>query len=170
LIKEYCLSHLEEEDDIELESVPHRELMEEFAETIRVYLNPNQYSVQPLGFVIENTPVQTEYAEARGQLTVRLYRIFEVRIVDAALCRVMLTVSQSYSDQELGARALQDFENFGKGRASTILTLPLGRLTEFYLALPSEMRYRKMMIDDHKFDESVLAILREVEVPQYQRV
>lgn len=170
LIKEYCLHHLEDEEDIELESVPHRELAEEFAETIKVYLNQNQYTIQPLGFVIENSPVRTENADARGQFTVRLYRIFDARIVDFALCRVMLTVNELYSHQDLGARALQNFENYGKRRATTILTLPLDRVTESYLALPPEQRYRKMVIDDHQLDESVLAILMDVEVPQYERL
>jgi hypothetical protein len=169
LLKEYCLRHLEDEDDIELESVPHRELTEEFAETIRVYLKPNQYTVQPLGFVIENMPVRTENADARGQLTVRLYRIFEVRIRDVTLCKVMLSVNELYSSQELGGRALQNLQYYGKGRASTILLLPLDKVTEFYLALPTEKRYQKVILDGHELDESVLAIL-DVEVPQYQRL
>jgi len=169
LIKEYCLQHLEDEEDIELESVPHRELSEEFAETIKVYLNQNQYTAQPLGFVIENSPVRTENADARGQLTVRIYRIFDVRIVDFTLCRVMLTVNSLYSDQDLAARALQNFENYGKRRATTILTLPLEQVTQSYLTLPPDKRYRKMVIDHHELDESVLAILADVDVPQYQR-
>jgi hypothetical protein len=170
LIKEYCLSHLEDEEDIELESAPHRELAEEFAETIKVYLNQNQYTLQPLGFVIENSPVRTENSDAPGQLTVRIYRIFDVQIVDRTLCRVMLTVNGLYSHQDLGARALHNFENYGRRRATTILTLPLDRVAESYLALPPENRYRKMMIDDHELDESVLAILMDVDVPQYQRL
>src|SRR5512139_2177776 len=59
LIKEYCLRHLEDEEDIELETEPDRELTEEFFETIKVKLHPGQYSVKPLGFVIENSPVHT---------------------------------------------------------------------------------------------------------------
>jgi hypothetical protein len=169
LIKEYCLQHLEDEEDIELESVPHRELAEEFAETIKVYLNEHQYTVRPVGFVIENSPVRTENIDARGQLTVRIYRIFEVNILDFTLGRVMLTVNNLYSDQDLGTRALQNLEYYGRGRATTILTLPLSQVTESYLALPPEGRYRKLRIDDHELDESVLAILVDVEVPQYQR-
>jgi hypothetical protein len=42
-------------------------------------------------------------------------------------------------------------------------------VTEFYLALPPEERYRKVAIDGHELDESVLAIL-DVEVPQYQKL
>jgi hypothetical protein len=32
------------------------------------------------------------------------------------------------------------------------------------------MRYRKIMIDNHELEESVLAILEDVDVPQYQRL
>ena len=170
LIKEYCLRHLADEEDVELETVPHRELTEEFAETINVYLNPNQYTARPLGFVIENNPVRSDNAHARGQLTVHLYRVFEVQIIDAMLCRVMLTVSQLYSDQELAERARRDFDKGGKGHANSILTLPLSTVTESYLALPPEMRYGKIQIDNHELDESVLAVLEDIEVPQYQRV
>jgi hypothetical protein len=170
LIKEYCLRHLTDEEDIELESVPHRELAEEFAEASKVYLSQDHYAVRPLGFVIENSPVRTENADARGLLTVRLYRIFEVQIVDLTLCRVMLTVNGLYSAQDLRARALRNFEDYDKRRATTILTLPLESVKKTYLALPLEQRYRKLVIDGHELDESVLAILMDVEVPQYQRL
>jgi len=172
LIKEYCLHHLEleDEDDFGLESEPDRELTEEFLETIKVKLNPSQYTVQPLGFVIENSPVHSKNDYARGQLTVHLYRVFKVRIIDSILCKVMWSISQLYSDQSLGERALQNFENGGKGRANTMLTLPLHQVRESYLALSPEMRYGKIMIDHHELDESVLAILEDIEVPQYQRL
>lgn len=170
LIKEYSLRHLRDEEDIELETEPDRELIEEFFETISVKLHPEQYTVRPLGFVIENSPVHTENEYARGQLTVHIYRIYDVQIVDAMLGRIMLTISQLYSDQDLGMLALQDFENFGKGRFNTILTLPLDQVTEAYLALAPDMRYCDMVVDDHELDESVLAVLGEVGVPQYERL
>lgn len=170
LIKEYSLRHLEEEDDIELESEPDRELTEEFFETINVRLNPGQYTVRPLGFVIENRPVRTKNADAPGQLTVHLYRVFEIDIVDPVLCKIMLTVSQLYSDSDLGARAQQDLENYGKGRSNTILALPLDRVVEAYLSMPADTRYRKIVVDDHELDESILVLLENVDVPQYQRL
>lgn len=174
LIKEYCLNHLEHvddlEEDVELESEPDRELIEEFFETINVRLNPSQYTVKPLGFVIENIPVRSKNDYARGLLTVHFYRIFEVQIVDGTLSRIMLTLSQLYSDRDLGTLALQDFENYGKGRANTILTLPLDAVAESYCKLLPEARYRKIAIDDHELDESVLAILGNVDVPQYERI
>jgi hypothetical protein len=170
LIKEYCLHHLKDEEDIDLETEPDRELMEEFFETIKAKINPGQYTVQPQGFVIENNPVRSENANARGQLTVHLYRIYEVEIVDPTLCRIMLTISQMYSDQEVGALARQDHANYGKGRFNTVLTLPLESVMDSYLALAPETRYREVTVDQHLLDESVLAILPDVDVPEYQRM
>lgn len=170
LIKQYCLHHLADEEDVELEALPHRELTEEFSDTIRVHLSPEQYITRPLGFVIENNPVRTTNTYAGGQLTVHLYRVYEVQIVDVALCMVMQTISQLYSDSDLEERARRDFEEGGRGRINTILTLPLDQVSEACLALPAETRYQKIMIDQHKLDETVLAILDGVDVPQYQKV
>ena len=93
-----------------------------------------------------------------------------MQIVDPLLCKVMWSISQLYSDQDLGERALQNFEDGRKGRVNTMLTLPLNQVRESYLTLLPEMRYRKIMIDNHELDESVLAILEDVDVPQYQRL
>jgi hypothetical protein len=171
-IKEYALHHLEleDEDDTELEYDPNRELTEEFMETINVKINQRQYSVQPLGFVIENNPVRSKNDHARGQLTVHLYRIFKVEVTDPILCKVMWSIGQLYSDEQLGSRALEDSEYGGQGRANTMLTLPLNKVKESYLALTPDDRYRDLVIDNHRLDESVLAIFQEIDVPQYQRI
>ena len=170
LIKQYCLQHLEDEDNIELEAEPDRELVEEFMETMKVKLSPGQYTVQPLGFVIENHPVRTSNDYARGQLTVHLYRIFRVQIIDSTLCTIMGSISQLYTDQGLERLARNDVEDGGRGRANTILTLSLDKIKDAYLAIPSEMRYRKIVVEDHTLDESVLAVLEDIDVPEYERV
>lgn len=169
-VKQYCLRHLENTDDPDLESAPDRELTEEFEETLHVNLKSGQYTVRPLGFVAENNPAPTQNANVRGQPTVRLYRIFEVQIVDAALCSMMLAASQRYSDEALGKLALSNLQNGGKGRVNSILTLPLHQVTGHYLALAPETRFRKQRVKNHELDESVLAVLGEVEVPQYERL
>ena len=169
-VKQFCLEHLGNPNDTYIEPAPYRELVEEFAETIHVNLQSDQYDFQPMGFVIENNPVRTDNAEICGQLTVRLYRIFEARIVDETLCKRMLAASQLYSDRDLGLLAQKDFQNGGRGRANSILTLPLNIVTESYLALAPEMRYRKIVIENHELDESVLAVLEGIDVPQYQRL
>jgi hypothetical protein len=172
LIKEYTMHHLElaDEEDTELESGPDRELTEEFMDTMNVRIHASQYTVEPLGYVIENKPVRSKNDYARGRLTVHLYRVFRVQITAPSLCRVMWSISQLYSDEDLGELARKDFEQGGHGRANTILTLPLSMVTESYLALPPETRYGKIQVENHELDESVLAILKDVDVPQYQRV
>jgi hypothetical protein len=165
-VKQYCLLHLANPDDPELEAIPDRELREEFEQTMHVGLKPNQYTVQPIGFVIEDNPVPTKNWRARGRLTVRVYRTFKVEIMDVALCKTILAVSEQVSDRALGMLALKN----GKGRANSTLALPLNSVAQAWLALPPEMRYTRLAVEDHELDESVLAILGDVDVPQYQRV
>lgn len=170
LVKRYCLEHLGNPDDPEIESTPDRELIEEFEETMRVALKPTQYSVEPLGFVVEDNPVWTDNWYARGYLTVRVYRIYKVRIVDVALCDFMLNTSQQVADQELESLALKDLQNGSRGKANSVLSLPLDKVVGAFSALPPETRYRKIEVEGHDLDESVLAVLGDIEVPQYQRI
>lgn len=169
-VKQYCLHHLGNPSDLEIESTPDRELIEEFEETIQVDLKPSQYKVRPIGFVIEDHPVWTENWYARGYLTVRLYRVYKVQLIDDALCTFMLATSRKQSKQELRNLALKDLQNGGKGRANSILTLSFDVVLDAYRALPPERRYKKIVVNGHKLDESVLAILGDIEVPQYQRI
>jgi hypothetical protein len=170
VIKQYCLRHLKHEDDTELETEPDRELTEEFIDTIKVKLRPHQYTVQPLGFAVENNPVRTNNEYARGRLTVHLYRTFRAEIIDPLLCNIMWSISQLYTDQDLRALAQKNFENGGYGHVNTILALPLSQVQEAFLALPPEVRYQKVVVDNHEVDESVLAILKDIDVPQYERM
>jgi hypothetical protein len=165
-VKQYCLWHLEYPSDLELESAPDRELVEEFDETMGVTLISSQYTVQPMGFVIEDHPVWTENWYARGFSTVRLYRIYKVEIVDGTLCQNMVDTSQRVSDELLGKRALGN----EKGRVNSVLALPLYRVREAFLALPPEKRFNKIDVDHHKLDESVLVVLEDIEVSQYLRL
>lgn len=165
-VKQYCLLHLEDPNDSELESAPERELVEEFEETMGVELKPSQYTSQPMGFVVEDEPVFTENWYARGFLTVRVYRTYQVEIVDLNLCKALTDTSQRVTSEMLGKRALEN----GKGRANSVLVLPLKGVRDAYLALPSKNRFAKIEVARHKLDESVLAVLGDVDVPQYQRI
>jgi hypothetical protein len=165
-VKQYCLKHLEDPTDLELESAPNRELAEEFEETMGVGLNSSQYTVQPIGFVIEDNPVRTENWYARGFLTVRVYRTYKVEIVNGILRQNLVDKSQDVSDDALGESALGN----GTGRANSILTLPLDRVRETFLSIPPEKRFSKIEVDHHTLDESVLVVLEDIEVPQYLRL
>lgn len=169
-VKRYCLDRLAGADDRELESGPQRELCEEFAGALDVILRPEQYRVLPLGFVIEDRPVPTGNADVPGQPTVRLYRVFDVQIVDMALCPRMLAASQRYSDEALASLALHDLQSGGRGRANSVLALPLHSVVAAYRTLEVERRYRKISVERYVLDESTLAVLGELDVPQYRRV
>jgi hypothetical protein len=165
-VKEYCLLHLDNPNDPEIESAPERELVEEFAETMGVELKRTQYAVEPMGFVIEDNPVRTENWYARGLPTMRVYRIYKVEIADGILCQNLVDTSQQVSDDALGERALGN----GTGRANTVLALPLDRVRKAFLAIPPEKRFNKIEVDRHKLDESVLVVLEDIGVSQYLRL
>jgi hypothetical protein len=169
-LKSYCLNHLNDPADTDLESTPDRELVEEFEETIRVDLTPGQYRYRRLGYVIEDHPVWTENWYASGQPTVRIYAVFEVRIDDAALCEALLAASLRHSDQDFAELARGEFRESGRGRMSTTLTLPLAQVQQTFVRLPPERRYAKVEVGQHRLDESVLAILMDVNIPQYKRL
>lgn len=165
-VKQYCLQHLAHPDDLMLESSPDRELVEEFEETMGVDLKSSQYTVEPMGFVIEDQPVFTENWYSRGFPTVRVYRIYNVQLTDTALCKVLLNTSREIPNDELVRLAMENV----RGRANSVLALPLHTVQEAYLALPPEKRYQKIGIAGYQLDESVLAVLMDVALPQYQRI
>ena len=107
-VKQFCLKHLRKADDTVVESGPSRELIEEFAEGLQVDLQPHQYVYQPAGFVVENNPTPTDNFYSRGLPTVKIYRIFEVKIVDKPLCLAMLTTSERFPDSALQTLAIKD--------------------------------------------------------------
>ena len=165
-VKQYCLQHLANPDDPALESAPDRELVEEFEETMGVDLKRSQYTVEPMGFVLEDKPVFTENRYARGFPTVRVYCVYKTQLIDAALCNALLNTSREITNDELTRRALEN----NRRRANSVLALPLHMVREAWLASAPTMRYRKTNVGNHELDESVLVVLGEIEVEQYQRV
>ena len=170
MVKEFCIHHFRDIDDSVLESDPTRELAEEFADALQISLKQDQYIYRPVGTVIEDDPTPTENVHSRGHLTSRVYRIFEARILDSSLSDAMLTNNEGYSDHDLQELALQDARNGGKGRANTMLALPLKLISNAYLAMSPEERNSPLAFEDHHLDESVAAILEGVTVPKYRRL
>ncbi len=168
-VRQFCIHHLETPDDPVLESDPSRELVEEFAECLQVDLRPDQYVYHPVGFVVENEPKTTDNVYGRGLPTVRIYRIFEARLVDDALCQTIMATSKLYSDVGLQTLAMNNAQNNGPGRANSVLVLPLNLVLDYYLKIPPEKRYAPRLVGGHQLDMSVLAILENVDVPQFQR-
>lgn len=169
-VQQFCLEHLTDTDDPILETDPIREMTEEVADAMAIRLKPDQYILTPLGVAIEDKPAPTANIHVRNHLTVRIYRIFEARILDSSLSRAMITNSDRYLNQDLRELALEDARNGGRGRANAILTLPVKSLRELYVAMSPQLRNAPILFQDHKLDETVAAILDDVAVPKYRRL
>jgi hypothetical protein len=162
------LQHFSHANDPVLESDPTRELAEEFADTLKMTLEAHQFTYKAAGTIVENAPAPTEYLFARDSLTARVYRIFEVQILDSSLTRSMIMNSKSYSDQNLEDLALDDARNGGPGWANSVLVLSVNQVNTFYSATPPEDRNQPVLFQGHRLDETVAAVLENIPVPKYQ--
>lgn len=169
-VKQFCLIHLQDPADAILETGPLRELAEEFKDALGIDLEPGQLLSRPAGFVVENTPAPTANLYSQGAPTVRIYRIFEVTIPEGPLRVALLANSLRYTDADLQALATSDGARGGKGRANAALALPLQAVTGAYQRAPQEARASPLAIEGHLFDPSVIAVLEDVDAPQYERI
>ena len=169
-VREFCIQHLSIVDDPILETDPTRELVEEFADALKINLKPEQYVYKPVATVVEDEAAPTENIHAKSILIVRVYRIFEATILDASLIETMLKNSEDISREDLCVLALDDFQNSGKGRANAILALPLQHITDHYLVTPPEELNVPILFDENRLDETVPAILEGIPIPKYQRL
>lgn len=169
-VREFCLEHVPQPNDPVLETDPTRELIEEFADTLGIGLNQDQYIFRPVGTIVEDQPSATENIHARGYPTARIYRIFESHILDTSLAAAMIRTSESSSDDELRGLARKDFQNGGNGRMNSVLTLPYSELSTFYLTIPLAARGKPISFHDHQLDETVAVVLDHVIVPKYRRL
>jgi hypothetical protein len=169
-LKQFCVQHLAKPGDPILETSPQRELAEEFMDALHIQLQPGQVFINPAGFVFENTPAPTGNLYSRGFPTVRIYRIFEVEILESSLRSALLENSRRYSDLDLQAMAAADAAHGGKGRANAILALSLEAITQAYHTLPLPQRASPLEFGGHLFDPSVIAVLENVDTSQYDRL
>lgn len=169
-VRQFCLQHLAADNDPVLEPSPARELAEEFADTLNIDLQPEQYTLHSLGLVVEDNPTPTDNPRAFGYPTVRIYRIYEAKLLDAALTQVIITNNQLISNENLCELALADLNSGGRGRANAVLSLPLKKLTYAYLGLSPEALVAPFVFDNYNLDPSVLAVLEQVSSPGYQRL
>jgi hypothetical protein len=89
VLREFCIQRLSRDTDPVLETDPTRELVEEFADALKINLLPEQYACKPVATVVENEATPTENIHAKGVYTVRVYRIFEASITYPALAHAM---------------------------------------------------------------------------------
>jgi len=169
-VRQFCIQHFSLVDDPILETDPRRELAEEFADTLKINVRPDQYSYQPTATVVQDNPAPTANVHAKGYLTARVYRVFEAYILDSSLAHTMLTNSKSFSSRDLGKLAVEDAQNGGKGRANAILVLPMKFIREVYLAMSPNERNAPVVVEKNRLDETVPAVLEGITQPKYQRL
>lgn len=170
VVREFCLGHLRQPGNSVLEADPARELAEEFADALGIDLKPGQYTCRAVEMVLEDQPSTAKNIYARGYPTARIYRIFEVHILDSTLASAMIENSERCSDETLRQLALQDFWNGGAGRANGMLTMPFEEINNFYTTIPVEARNQPILFQIHHLDETVGVILEGVPVPKYRRI
>jgi len=166
-VREYCLQHLEEDDNQNLETDPSRELEEEFEDTLGVQLRPEQYSVQPMRTVTENQPTPTSNVHAAASPTVRIYRVFNIQIHEPGLHRMMIVNSEAHTSRALQRLAIENAQRTGRGRANAILALPEDQIRAAFLATPPETRGLPLPFADTLLEGNVAVVLGDVFVPKY---
>jgi hypothetical protein len=169
-LRDFCLERFWQHDDQVLESSPVRELEEEFGGALGFGPKPDQYELVFLWTLLEDEPTPTRNFYAEGQPTVRIYRVFEARIVDPALSQAIRLNSERYSNQDLRERALEDLRKGGKGWANAFLALPAESLRKFYSSLAPERRNSAVVFGEINLAESVPALLDGITVPRYRSV
>lgn len=166
ILRAFCLEQFDRADGSSVEVDPGRELQEEFMDALGIDLHPNQYTARAVGTVIEDQPSATDNVHARGHPTVRLYRIFEVWILDPLVISAIMKNSETCSEEDLQELARES----PRGRASTVLALPLAQLTAFYASVSPDARNRPLRFQSHLLDETVTAIMEDVSASKYERL
>jgi hypothetical protein len=139
---------------------PDRELAEEFEDCLNIRINRGQYNLKPGKLVIHDKPVRTESVRAPGHLTVRIFAVYEARIQDPDIIRMMLVSSRRYTDRDLQMMALDNARYGGRGRANAVLALPLEAVIKAYRSgLDSESGDAKH-IEEHLLENNVGVILQ----------
>ena len=168
-VKEICLEHLYGTDKSILDSSPERELAEEFQDALHIGITSDQYHFRPRGIIVEDLPSETDNVRAAGLPTVRIYYVFEAWMEAPEIVTMMLANNRRYSDKDLQKMAWKDARQGGRGRANAILALRLDDLKDVYRSIPTDRRSGPIRVGGHQLDGNVLAILEEVDQPEYQR-
>ena len=168
-IKDICRRHFDGTEKGILDFSPQRELAEEFEGALHIQLVPDQYRLNPPGLLVENKPTGTTNVRAEKNPTVRVYFVFEAWIDDSEIISMMFASSRMCSDNDLEQAAWQDAQQGGKGRANASLVLELDDLMNFYRSVPVDQRGDPSRLEGHQLDESVTALLDELDSPKYRR-
>lgn len=169
IIKDICIEHLKVKEPGILDSSPEYELAEEFEDTLKIKLTPDQYNWKQRELIVEDVPSETNNIHAQGLPTVRIYYISEARIISPEIIKMMMRNSSRYSDKTLQKMAIEDAKHGGKGRANAILTLDLDLIRNIYNSIPLEKRSKPVSVGEHQLNGNVPAVLEGINHPRYQR-
>jgi hypothetical protein len=166
-IKEICNEHLHENRKRIFDFSPDRELAEEFEDSLKIKIKPDEYILIPKGMVTQDSQSKTNNIRAQGMPTVRIYYIFEAWIKSNELVKLILTKSRQFREDDFKKDALGDAERGGKGRANSVLTIGIDVLRDFCNSIPLEKRGGNINFGAHKLEENVLALFSEVKSLNY---
>ena len=166
-IKETCNEHLHDNRKRIFDYSPDRELVEEFEDSLKIKIKPDEYILIPKGMVIQDLKIKTNNVRAQGMPTVRIYYIFEAWIKSHELVKLILTKSRQFSEDNFKKAALEDAERGGKGRANSVLTIGIDVLRDFCNSIPLEKRGGNINFGVHKLEGNVLSLFREVKSLNY---
>lgn len=169
-LRSFCIDHLNQNDDLFLETDPQRELEEEFYDSLKIKLTPDDYLCKPVTTILEENPTPTDNIHTRGSPTARIYRLFETKITNPYLARVVLENSERFSEQDLSNLALENARQGGKGRANAVLALPLQKLINYYSTLSPKQRNSPVLFMKNRLAETVPALLDGIAIPKFRRV
>lgn len=167
-IKEICREHFKETEILILDRSPVRELAEEFEDSLKIKITPQQYTLKLLNMIIQDAPVKTVNIRAQGFPTVRVYYIFEATIISPEIINMMLKNSKDNTPEVLREIVKEETDQGRRGRANAILTLDQEEITEKYKSVPFEMRNEAVMFGKYQLDGNVVAVLPDINTPYYQ--
>jgi hypothetical protein len=167
-VRDFCLQQMKLDSSSVLDLDPARELREEFEDALGIALEQYQFTTKPIKTVLEDHPIPTANMRALGYPTVRIYRIFEVQILDPNLCRLMMNNSNAHSVQVLQQLAQDEAHKGGRGRANAVLATPVEQAYSTLLATPYEKRSKPLKFEGTYLDRNVSAVLDGISVAEYE--
>lgn len=167
-IKEICREHFKEKGIVILDRSPVRELAEEFEDSLKIKITPQQYTLKLLNMIIQDAPVKTDNIRAQGFPTVRVYYIFEATIISQEIITLMLKNSKHDTPEVLRKIVNEEADHGRRGRANSILTLDLKEITDKYKSVSFEMRNEAVKFGKYRFDGNIVAVLPDINAPYYK--
>jgi len=164
-VKVVCGEQLKAKSAGALETSPERELAEESEECLKVKITAAAYQLTPRGMSIEDRPTPTDNPPAAGAPTVRVYYLFEARLQNPGLIRIVLANHAAYSDPDLAAMAWKDAQRGGKGRANAVLVVGQRELESECQTTTARLGTGPIRMNGHRLDPSVWAILPDTPLP-----